>query len=390
MGLSSAELSDFGKLVDRIYQGALDPAIWPEVVRYIADWMGAKNALLFTPLHPRESQGLLFSHGFEEQVMELWRSKYQPLDVWVNSGLEKGVFVEGNCVRDIELVPDDELRKSTWYREFLSVYDITKLITGIVFDGRLSRTVPTVCSIFRGERQPGFGPVDVAKYRLIVPHLSRALGVMYRLREPELRFTASLAALDRLSSGVLLLAQSGKVVFANRAARRLLECNDSIRVHSQSDRLVVDDHEVQSHLDRAIQQVVQGDLLDVAHFSIGLSVHRASGLPPYSLQFSSLPEKSEFDVGPTAPRAIVFVTDPAEAMQIEPAKLMELYGLTRAEARLAITLAAGDELQTVAGTLCIAVSTAKTQLQAIYAKTNADNRAKLTKLLLTLATNRAD
>ena len=65
--------------------------------------------------------------------------------------------------------------------------------------------------------------------------------------------------------------------------------------------------------------------------------------------------------------------------------LMELYRLSPAEARLAVTLSEGDELAEAAQRHGISLNTAKSQLQAIYAKTGTDNRARLTRLLLSLA-----
>ncbi len=62
-----------------------------------------------------------------------------------------------------------------------------------------------------------------------------------------------------------------------------------------------------------------------------------------------------------------------------------LRGLTQAEARAALALCDGDSLEAVAIQLNVKLNTLKTHLKSIYAKTSVDNRAALTKLMLSLA-----
>jgi DNA-binding CsgD family transcriptional regulator len=69
----------------------------------------------------------------------------------------------------------------------------------------------------------------------------------------------------------------------------------------------------------------------------------------------------------------------------DEAQLRALFGLTSAEARLAQHLARGDSVEEIAQTLCIKMSTARTQLAAIFAKTDTRRQAKLVAILSRLA-----
>jgi DNA-binding CsgD family transcriptional regulator len=62
-----------------------------------------------------------------------------------------------------------------------------------------------------------------------------------------------------------------------------------------------------------------------------------------------------------------------------------VFDLTPAEARLAQGIARGDALEEVAASLGIKMSTARTQLAAIFAKTGARRQAKLVAILTRLA-----
>ena len=162
-------LAAFGAVVDQIYQCALEPTAWPRTLVAIADWLESKNAVLYTPLEPKESDRfVLFSHGFSAQSTEIWRGKHTELDVWTHVAAQRQLIAEGVSVLGTELVPLEELKRTRWYDEYLRVDDIPELMAGVIFDGQTPNTLPTVCSMFRGEQQPPFDADDLARFRLLL------------------------------------------------------------------------------------------------------------------------------------------------------------------------------------------------------------------------------
>ena len=67
------------------------------------------------------------------------------------------------------------------------------------------------------------------------------------------------------------------------------------------------------------------------------------------------------------------------------ARLRALFQLTAAEAKLAQRLACGDTVEEVARKLSIKMTTARTQLAAIFAKTDTRRQAKLVAILSRIA-----
>jgi DNA-binding CsgD family transcriptional regulator len=67
------------------------------------------------------------------------------------------------------------------------------------------------------------------------------------------------------------------------------------------------------------------------------------------------------------------------------ARLKALFDLTTAEVRLAQLLSRGDSVDEAARTLCVKISTARTQLAAIFAKTDTRRQAKLVAVLSRIA-----
>jgi DNA-binding CsgD family transcriptional regulator len=225
--------------------------------------------------------------------------------------------------------------------------------------------------------------------RLLVPHISRALGVMQRLRDADLKLAASLAALDKMPVGVLLIGRNETVVFVNRAAQRVLQREDGLRLRatggSTQTLLAASNSADQQALNAAIRQRIQPNVVDVPHFSSAVRIERPSGAPAYTLNFSALPEQNEFGSGADRPCAIGFLNDPEEPVKVDAEALKRLYGLTAAECRLAANLCDGETLAAVAKRLRVSESTVKTQLQSIFDKTQTRRQVQLVKLLIGLA-----
>lgn len=387
---STAELARLGELIDSIYQGATDPAHWNTVLPAIADWVGAERGILFTPLTSLANGGYYFSHRLSEATMQLLATRYQQHDIWAIRSVELGLMCDGNVINGDDIVPFEEYSKSILYQELLSKIDSAHLLGGVIF-GANSPEIPTAAiALHRGLKQGRFHSHEGERLAILLPHISRAFAVMAKLRAADLRTAASLMALDQMASGVLLFNADGVVTFANRAARRILEEEDGLSLQlrfndSALGGIIAEDRKAHEALTAAIRSAVSPDLLHTEHFSRAVLVARPSGRQDYVLNFSTLAVHNEFGSGVDAPRAIAFITDSAEPIKLDGELLKKTYGLTPAEIRVAETLVECLTVDETADRLGVSRSTVKTQQQSIYEKTSTNNRAKLMKLLMSLA-----
>jgi DNA-binding CsgD family transcriptional regulator/PAS domain-containing protein len=374
-------------LIHTIYEGCTDPAAWPRITGKIADQLEAEKGILLTPL-TAGADGFAFPHGIAPSNMELWATRYQPDDMWVRRLVDRGLANEGSVVLGNELVTDEELRDSVWYREFLSRMNIFRLITGTVFGAGDPDIPVTSASLFRSIDAPPFDEHHRALLKLLVPHMSRSLGVMFKLRDAEFRVAASLHALERIRHGILLLNESGRVIFVNDAADRILQRGDGLRLVRDSaapPKLTADCPTARAALEQALRINVDSPAADTRHFAQAILARRTTGGASYALQISYLPESNPYRAGSATPHAVVFIKDDLLASRPDPTLLQQSYGLTQAEARAALALCDGGNLDAVATQLNIKVNTLKTHLKSIYVKTSLDSRAALTRLLLSLA-----
>ena len=82
---------------------------------------------------------------------------------------------------------------------------------------------------------------------------------------------------------------------------------------------------------------------------------------------------------------LLLVRDPARVPPIAGARLVELFGLTGAEARVATALLGADSPREVAAQLGIGLATVRSHLHRLYDKTGTRRQAELVWLLATLA-----
>ena len=221
---AAPDLERLSELIDFIYSGATEPALGPEIVAAASGWLESPKGMIYTPLHGPEQKGIYFPHGLSDDFFELYKARYQSVDMWTEQVVKRKLFTEGNVILGTDLVPHDTLMESQWYADCLRLGDISRLLTSAVFglpalgaDPR-GADLPTACSFYRGRNDADFTEVDRRKLTLLVPHLSRALAVMSRLRQSDARGGRELVftrqAFDRGSADVrfgqgVLLEQGG-------------------------------------------------------------------------------------------------------------------------------------------------------------------------------------
>ncbi len=186
-------------------------------------------------------------------------------------------------------------------------------------------------------------------------------------------------ALDHLNTALVLVDATAKVLFANRNARAILDCHDG---------LVTDGGRLKAQAD------IRGGC---APRNVGQRNQRAQGrssargtanddLPcrKRPLQIVAVPCWPETLTTPKRTAAVVFITDPDQRPLARPEALRILFGLTRAETKLAMVLLDGKSLSEAADLNDVGRETVRSQLKSIFLKTGTRRQSELIRLLLRL------
>jgi DNA-binding NarL/FixJ family response regulator len=84
---------------------------------------------------------------------------------------------------------------------------------------------------------------------------------------------------------------------------------------------------------------------------------------------------------PSAARALVMIIDPEQESEPPNMLIKRLFGLTNAEADVALRVLCGGGLKPIAADLALSMATVKTHLHHIFNKTDTHRQAELVRLL---------
>lgn len=389
------EEHSYDRLVHAIYGASLDPARWPSVTEDVARTLEARRAMLFTIAHTIQQGGFCYAHNIPQAAFDRWAATDEMAreDPFVRTITQRRLMVDGASLNGDDLVPHDQLVRTRFYKEWWRPFDIARLCTGIVFDGTDHHKLPAALSLYRSESDPRFSEADAHRLGRLLPHLSRSLGIMFHLRDRDAALAVSLAAMDKLTAGVVLLQAPDTVVFANRTAQKFLREGRYIRWSpglgepksglTLNERLKSQNKRFRQALAQSLSPV---DLGGPTHFSNAILLPTPDGAPGSVLHVSPfISDHPNLATGMTHQRAILIAYDLESASRVRPELLSELFGLSPAEARAAVQVAVGGPMARVAERLGVSLNTLKTHLRAVYAKTQTHRQVDLLKLLLSLS-----
>ena len=385
----------FSDAVDAIYAASLEPAIWPRAVEKIARLHGCSGLVLLTPTTAPADGGFIVPFGISEPFLQVWATKYVKNDPFVEAAVRRKLYFDGSIMLSDDLLPRSDLEASEWYRDFFAPAGGKYFCTAAVFGVENPHVLPTSCSLINGPNSRDYDERDRKILKLLVVHLSRALGTMFRLRDAEFRIANTLGALDRLRGGVVLFGARGNVEFANAAATDIFRRGDGLSCRSGA----LSDgagwlHAKHASDETALQVAVKTSLQTVSteakHFSRGIAVSRAIGQRPDVVYLSSLGHENQFSKAVERCSAIGFIHDPDKTLYLDAALLAQVFGISPAETRLAQALLSGATLNSASQDLGISENTAKSQLASIFAKTETHRQSELIALLTAMACDVCD
>ena len=375
-------IAQFPGLVEKIYSASAEPGRWSRVVESIALSVGGMQAMLFTPYHHPAVGGFLYPWRVEEKDLIRYATQYIDHDVWAQAAQRLGVR-DCNVQTDEDLLPHNTLLDSVYYNDFISSMGVARLCSVVIFAG--GPGLPgTVLSVYRGQNDEPFDHRDRQLMKLLMPHLSRAFGLMHRLGLARHQEQALRTALDSLSVGVFLLNELGAVIFTNAAGHSMVARNDGLHFNAKQ-RLSAAGSQSSSgqRLEDWLSSIFAKSKAEQGSFNDTFQVTPSNRASRYSVQCCSLGQGDPL-VSAEGASHVVFVTDPERLELPNLIQLQQVLGLTPAEARVASTLVQGGTNRDVANALSISEETVRSPCKSIYAKIHNNDQASLTRVVLSL------
>jgi DNA-binding CsgD family transcriptional regulator len=363
----------WGGILSSIYDAAATNTAWPACAGAIAEVFEARACGVAGFDFKWQKGEYYFSSGIEQRFLESYRATAAPQDPW--HGL-RDLGEAAGAVRVVEeVVGEERLLRSAFYRDWLRPQKLFRRLSAV-----LIRDGSYVCElmILRARDDPPFGLAEQQSCRMLEPHLRRAILVGRRLGLLQTQQAAILEVLDRLATGVAICDDSGKLLFANQAARETLDRGEALAL--RGGRVVARDQQAMSRLLRLLGPHPEG------HQAAGvLLAPRSSSPRPLHLLVAPVRPSHDPSPGPERLTSIIFIHDPDGDLDDAVPQLRELYGLTPSECRLATSLAEGATIDETAAAVGLTTETARTYLKRILSKTGVRRQTELVRLLLRAA-----
>ncbi len=357
--------------VQRIYDAALTANAWQPMLESVVELMGGNHAMMLARDPARDNATIAKSAGMDESTFARFLSPEAA--GWIEPSVR--AVPPGAVVIQSRLVSDRDFERSDFYNDFVRP-------AGGFHGMAFGHEMPTLSAFFAvcRRRQAGdFEAKDAAVLQTLSPHLAMALRVRQRLSVTDLGAAGALATIDQLGAAFLIVDADAAVVFANEAAVRLFR--DGRGLHLDRDGLYGTDAAASRKLRRMIAGCAQ---FGAAHGGAGvveLPCRERQALRVAVAPFR--PERIGLDTGWRAqPLALLVVTDPAQERDARKERLRRRFGLTPAEADVAMEIALGDGRKAAAARLGVAVSTARMHLTRIFEKTGVRRQAELVRVVL--------
>lgn len=250
----------------------------------------------------------------------------------------------------------------------------------------------TPVAVFRGEGTPPFEQREIDLLLYLLPHFQSALELRARLAHDVQSVWLTRAALDAIPSGVGVVDGGLKIRFVNETAAKYLASPQAGLVSMRSGPYVGGDlYLAAMSRDEAVtlRRLVRSATIGGPGGSMHIRAEDGSSL---ALLITPVPHGLMQDLAAAHPAAIV--TEPLALVLIRPVvsraappptMLSELYGLTPAEAAVAVALAGGASAEDVASVRGVSLMTVRVQIRAVLGKTGSANLRELEHRLATLA-----
>jgi len=220
------ETKVLSELISTIYDAPLDPTLWPDVLKKLAEFVGGSAASIYCK---NSDAGTVYHQfGIDPHYQQLYFSKYVRLDPTTPAQCLTKV---GQLVSTVDFIPYCEFVETPFYREWGRPQGLADFLTT-----PLDKSEDSVAlfGVFRNE-QHGF--VDGAMRRraaLITPHIRRAAVIGNALDIKTAETTAFTEALDGLAAAVFLVDSNCRVIFANLSGREMLDDGRILRLRNDA------------------------------------------------------------------------------------------------------------------------------------------------------------
>ena len=343
-------------LLEQVYAAASGELDWHTLIDSLCVLVNADKGSLFCWDKQNMRVSAIWQIGVDPDNQVAYQNHYGQIDPLRD-------FIEtqptGRMLLCQQFIDDAYVQKSEYYQDFM-------LRAGIRYVGGCNlindSALQAVLSFQSGPQRRPFQPEDFHLLKGVESHMARALRLYLELQH----FQRLQNIFEDIPRALLILCTDGRLLFANRAGECLLQSGTSWMIREGRVGLRHAEH----------NETLQHALSDACQRQVGHDL----ALPRVDTAGRLMSERVEVSPCHFAGyhgTALVLIGASRQAGPPQAATLMQTFGLSPAETRVALAIAAGKAPADYAAEAGLSLATVRTQLRSTFRKAGCDRQAEL-------------
>ncbi|WP_348689419.1 helix-turn-helix transcriptional regulator [Acidovorax soli] len=369
IGLEVISTEELTNLIGSIYNCALDPQRWQSTCQKIAEFSKSAAGGIFVHDLRNVQNKQSFAFGYQPEFFQMLKNHYAE-----NSMAAANIDSNNGDLRAFSM-ERYQLLETRFFQEVLKPYGLQDMAC---FPMIKTEERMTSLHASRSENEPDFQQRDLTLFKILSPHVCRALAISEMLDIRAIRSEMLENTLNGLVAGVFLTARDGHVVYLNHAAECQIKMGNAI--HLVNNRIVPTDLAARNALAKAMKEAARDDAVrNMGEHFVAIPAGFGGGYVATLLPIESTQRHGIF--ASFAASVAVFMQDPVQATCMPGEAFAKLHGLTGGELRVLLALSQGLSGTEAADMLGISEPTIRTHLQHIFSKTGTSKQLDLLQLL---------
>lgn len=358
------------ELLGDLYETIAAPRLLESVLRKFETAIGSDGCHLFAVNERGEEQMTVFTMDWVGQKdLAPYYQHYIHEDPRKAAADARPIGVVYQCS---EYFPENYVSRSGFYQDFLLPLG-ARFIAGCTLERGATQNAYVAFNRLKG--RPDFGAEEIGLMTRFLPHLRRTVRLGLDRHVMQMREAVESDLLNQQQFGAIAVNRVGRVLYVNHAGEAYLGAlgTSFFKVGAVREG---------SDLQLAICRAVKQRLPQVLRCLNEQGEHVLTAWPATSFKSYELMPTVNPDLNVMHALVVIRTLQPGE--RLTHSALVQLYGLSPAEARLAKGLASGLSVDEYALKFHVSVATVRTQLRAILEKSGYARLQDLVRMLASL------
>ncbi len=367
--MASPSLDDLTDIAISFNEAVLNQDMWEPSLQKMANLFGGSFAT-FELIDKRHGHSIQHFDSSEIEIKDSYIQHYMPINPRIAFGNRAGA---PQIMHDNIFMAEKEMDHHEFYADFLRPFDLRYFIALKAFE---TKGKVGIISVQKSARNGVATKDELRAFEYIAPSLKSTVKLHVQHGKMLTRMQGFENAFEISDRGILLLNEDGQINEMNATAISIFRKNDGLTY--AKGRLHCSSAQIGKKLDSALRQDDSDDFHK--HRAQNFLIPRPSGDAPYQISIQPITAHQE-NRRQSGNGFMILITDPTHSHTLEINELMDGFGLTTAEANVALMIANGKTAQEITAELCVALPTIRTHIQRVMQKMSINRQIDIARIL---------